>query len=57
MFDDDFHLQEVIEKIKISLSTGFDAADQYAATFQKYQMFYAENEALNLQAVRETEHG
>ena len=57
MYDDDLHLQDVIQKIKKSLNEGFAAADKYAATFQKYQMFYAENEAMDLQALREEEHG
>lgn len=57
MFDDDVHLREVIQKIKGSINEGFDKAKKYATTFEKYQKFYVENESLDLQAVREEEHG
>ena len=46
MFDDDTHLNE-----------GFREAEKYAATFQMYQAFYLENEVMDLQKLRETEHG
>ena len=57
MFDDDTHLQQIIKNIKKSLNEGFREAEKYAATFQMYQAFYLENEAVDLQKLRETEHG
>lgn len=57
MFDDDHYLQDVIKDIKESLNEGFHSANKYAATFKKYQVFYAENEALDLEMLRESEHG
>lgn len=57
MFDDDTHLQQIIKNIKKSLNEGFREAEKYAATFQMYQAFYLENEAMDLQKLRETEHG
>lgn len=57
MFDDDTHLQQIIKNIKKSLNEGFREAEKYAATFQMYQAFYLENEAMDLQNLRETEHG
>lgn len=57
MFDDDAYLRDIIQKIKQSIDEGFETAKKYATTFEKYQRFYVENESLDLQAVREEEHG
>ena len=57
MFDDDIHLQEIILNIRESISAGFDAATQYAETFDVYREFYSENERLDLEAVRTDPHG
>ena len=57
MFDDDYHLRDVINNIKGCLYQGFNAADKYSASFEVYQLFYAENEAMDLDAVRNEEHG
>ena len=57
MFDDDTYLSDIFQNIKKCINEGFDAANQYAMTFEKYQSFYIENETLDLEAVRQTEHG
>ena len=57
MFEDDKHLQGLINNIKESLSAAFNAASQYADTFEPYRMFYKENEILDLDVVRTEEHG
>jgi len=57
MFDDDTHLSRVIQSIKECITKGFDTANKYATTFEKYQKFYIENETLDLDAVRQIEHG
>ena len=57
MFDDDSHLGEAIQSIKECITGGFDTAEKYATTFQKYQKFYIENETLDLEEVKRIEHG
>ena len=56
MFDDDKHLQGLIHNIRESLSAAFNAANQYADTFEPYREFYRENESLDLEAVKQQEH-
>ena len=57
MFDDDTYLSDIFQSIKDCINEGFDTANQYALTFEKYQSFYIENETLDLEAVRQIEHG
>lgn len=57
MFEDDRQLQETINNIKESISAGFDAASQYASTFEVYREFYSENERLDLDAFRNENDG
>ena len=57
MFDDDKRLQSLIREIKEAIVEGFFVADKYAKTFDKYQQFFAENEALNLDTLKAQEHG
>lgn len=40
-----------------AVSAAFNAANQYADTFEPYREFYRENETLDLDAVRSQEHG
>ncbi|XP_015770017.1 PREDICTED: dynein heavy chain 6, axonemal-like [Acropora digitifera] len=57
MFEDDRHLQGIIQRIKDAISSAFDAAWQYANTFEPYRQFYQENESLDLESIRQGEHG
>lgn len=57
MFDDDKHLNSLIQNIRDSLSAAFNAANQYADTFEPYREFYKENDCLDLETVRTQEHG
>lgn len=57
MFDDDKQLQETINNIKESISAGFDAASQYASTFEIYREFYSENERLDIEVFRQEKDG
>ncbi|EDO31800.1 predicted protein [Nematostella vectensis] len=56
MFEDDRHLQGVIQSIRDAISNAFDMAWKYANTFEPYRKFYQENESLDLEAIREGEH-
>ena len=50
IYDDICVLQE-------ALQAAFNAASQYADTFEQYREFYKENEDLELEKVRAQEHG
>ena len=50
MFEDDKQLQQTIDSIKESIFAGFDAASQYANTFEVYREFYGENERQDIDA-------
>ncbi|KAJ8313399.1 hypothetical protein KUTeg_009027 [Tegillarca granosa] len=56
MFEDDKHLQAIIDNIKDAITTAFNAALHYADTFEPHREFYRENESLDLEAVRSQEH-
>ncbi|XP_058967936.2 dynein axonemal heavy chain 6 [Pocillopora verrucosa] len=56
MFEDDRHLQGIIQSIKDAISSAFDSAWQYANTFEPYRQFYQENESLDLEGIRQEEH-
>ena len=43
--------------VQDAISSAFDAAWQYAGTFEPYRQFYQENESLDLEAIRSEEHG
>ena len=57
MFDDDKHLNSLMQNIREAISAAFNASNQYADTFEPYREFYKENESLDLEAVRANEHG
>lgn len=40
-----------------SLRFAFDAAKVYSHTFERFRLFYKENESLDLDALRQQEHG
>ncbi|XP_038058161.1 dynein heavy chain 6, axonemal-like isoform X2 [Patiria miniata] len=56
MFEDDKHLHGVIQSLKDCITKAFDAANQYADTFEPFREFYRENESLDVEAMREQEH-
>ncbi|XP_071788570.1 dynein axonemal heavy chain 6-like isoform X3 [Asterias amurensis] len=56
MFEDDKHLQGVIQSLRDCITKAFDAAKQYADTFEPFREFYRENESLDIEAMREQDH-
>jgi len=40
-----------------SIQTAFDTANVYARTFEPFRLFYKENEDLDLEALKEQDHG
>uniref|UniRef100_A0A4X2L0J5 Dynein axonemal heavy chain 6 n=1 Tax=Vombatus ursinus TaxID=29139 RepID=A0A4X2L0J5_VOMUR len=57
VFDDDKYLHSIIFKIKEAIHAAFETANIYAATFEKFQLFYRENESLDLAALQKEEPG
>ncbi|MGH0158034.1 UNVERIFIED_CONTAM: hypothetical protein FKN15_035545 [Acipenser sinensis] len=57
MFEDDKHLHSIVQEIKEALQFAFDAANVYAGTFERFRLFYKENEGLDLEALRQQDHG
>ncbi|KAM6471116.1 dynein axonemal heavy chain 6 [Liasis olivaceus] len=55
MFKDDKHLQNIILQIKETIDSAFEAANLYAATFEKFRSFFRENESLDLVALKKEE--
>nr|XP_046259789.1 dynein axonemal heavy chain 6 isoform X2 [Scatophagus argus] len=53
----DSHLQSLIQNIKESFQFAFDAARVYSHTFERFRLFYKENESLDLDAMRQQDHG
>ncbi|KAK7497834.1 hypothetical protein BaRGS_00010968 [Batillaria attramentaria] len=56
MFEDDKHLQTIIHNIREAITAAFNAASQYADTFEVFREFYRENESLDLEAVKRQDH-
>ncbi|XP_005111328.3 dynein heavy chain 6, axonemal, partial [Aplysia californica] len=56
MFEDDKHLQTIIHNIREAITAAFNAASQYADTFEAYREFFKENEILDLNTVRGVDH-
>uniref|UniRef100_K7FYG4 Dynein axonemal heavy chain 6 n=1 Tax=Pelodiscus sinensis TaxID=13735 RepID=K7FYG4_PELSI len=57
MFKDDKHLQAIIQQIKETVYSAFEAASLYADTFEQFRLFFKENESLDLEALKQQEHG
>ncbi|XP_074141707.1 dynein axonemal heavy chain 6 isoform X2 [Sminthopsis crassicaudata] len=57
VFEDDRYLHSLIFKIKEAINSAFETANIYAATFEKFQLFYRENESLDLIALQKEEPG
>uniref|UniRef100_A0A8C4FET8 Dynein axonemal heavy chain 6 n=1 Tax=Catagonus wagneri TaxID=51154 RepID=A0A8C4FET8_9CETA len=52
VFDDDDNFHTIIFQIKEAIQSAFESAQLYAATFEKFQIFFKENESLDLQALK-----
>ncbi|XP_066123630.1 dynein axonemal heavy chain 6 [Saccopteryx bilineata] len=52
VFEDDKNFQTIIIQIKETIKAAFESAQLYAATFEKFQLFFKENESLDLQALK-----
>ncbi|XP_036729228.1 dynein heavy chain 6, axonemal [Balaenoptera musculus] len=57
VFDDDKNFHTIIFQIKETIQAAFESAQLYAATFEKFQIFFKENESLDLQALKLQEPG
>ncbi|KAL4640265.1 dynein heavy chain 6, axonemal [Arapaima gigas] len=57
VLEDDKHLHSIIQNTKEALVFAFEAANVYAETFERFHRFFNENIALDLEALREQEHG
>ncbi|EAW99557.1 hypothetical protein FLJ37357, isoform CRA_b [Homo sapiens] len=52
VFEDDKNFHTIISQIKETIQAAFESARIYAATFEKFQIFFKENESLDLQALK-----
>nr|KAF6307771.1 dynein axonemal heavy chain 6 [Myotis myotis] len=52
VFDDDKNFHTIIFQIKETIKAAFESAQLYAATFEKFQLFFRENESLDLEALK-----
>ncbi|KAI4587317.1 hypothetical protein MJG53_005104 [Ovis ammon polii x Ovis aries] len=57
VFDDDKNFHTIIFQIKEAIQAAFESAQLYAATFEKFQIFFKENESLDLQDLKLQEPG
>uniref|UniRef100_A0A8C4HQX9 AAA+ ATPase domain-containing protein n=1 Tax=Dicentrarchus labrax TaxID=13489 RepID=A0A8C4HQX9_DICLA len=57
MIENDDHLQSVIQNIKESLQFAFETAKVYSHSFERFRLFYKENESLDLDAVWQQDQG
>lgn len=51
------NLSILISIFQEALQFAFDAANVYAGTFERFRLFYKENEGLDLEALRQQDHG
>ncbi|KAG8512932.1 Dynein heavy chain 6, axonemal [Galemys pyrenaicus] len=52
VFDDDREFHTIIFQIKETIKAAFESAQLYASTFERFQIFFKENESLDLQALK-----
>ncbi|XP_064233927.1 dynein axonemal heavy chain 6 isoform X4 [Aotus nancymaae] len=52
VFEDDKNFHTIISQIKETIQAAFESARIYAATFEKFQIFFKENQSLDLQALK-----
>ncbi|KAJ8245285.1 hypothetical protein GJAV_G00269100 [Gymnothorax javanicus] len=56
ILEEDRHLHDIIRNITEVVEFAFEAADAYSETFERFRIFYRENESLDLDGLREQEH-
>ncbi|XP_068444624.1 dynein axonemal heavy chain 6 isoform X2 [Clinocottus analis] len=56
IIENDGQLQSTIQKIKESFQFAFDAANVYSNTFERFRLFYKENQSLDLDALQQKDH-
>ena len=56
MFEDDQHLKNLEVKCRECLNAAFNAAQLYADTFHPYRIFYRENEAIDIEKIKNDDH-
>ncbi len=47
----------VSSPVQQSIQFAFNTANAYASTFEQFRLFYKENEDLDLEALKEQDHG
>eukprot|EP00071_Canis_lupus_P026518 XP_022260075.1 dynein heavy chain 6, axonemal [Canis lupus familiaris] len=52
VFDDDKNFHTITLQIKETIQAAFESAQLYVATFERFQIFFKENESLDLQALK-----
>ncbi|XP_056136504.1 dynein axonemal heavy chain 6 [Lampris incognitus] len=57
VLNNDNQLQNIIRNIKQSFQFAFDSAQVYAHIFEHFRLFYKENESLDLDMLRQQDHG
>ncbi|XP_051939159.1 dynein axonemal heavy chain 6 isoform X1 [Hippocampus zosterae] len=57
VIENDGYIQSICQKIKESLQFTFEAAQVCARMFERFQLYYKENESLDLNALRQIDHG
>ncbi|XP_044515237.1 dynein axonemal heavy chain 6 [Gracilinanus agilis] len=57
VFEDDKYLHSIIYQIRETIKAAFESANIYASTFEKFRLFYKENESLDLVALQKEEPG
>uniref|UniRef100_A0A8C2LDF4 Dynein, axonemal, heavy chain 6 n=1 Tax=Cricetulus griseus TaxID=10029 RepID=A0A8C2LDF4_CRIGR len=55
VLEDDRNFLTIILQIKETIYAAFNSANLYASTFEKFQIFFKENESLDLQALKQQE--
>ncbi|XP_055452394.1 dynein axonemal heavy chain 6 [Psammomys obesus] len=55
VLEDDRNFLTIILQVKETIHSAFDSARLYAATFEKFHIFFRENESLDLQALKQQE--
>ncbi|XP_057699654.1 dynein axonemal heavy chain 6 isoform X1 [Corythoichthys intestinalis] len=56
VIENDGYIKSICQKIKESLQFTFEAAQVCASMFERFQLFYKENESLDLDALRQKDH-
>ncbi|KAM4706665.1 dynein axonemal heavy chain 6 [Discoglossus pictus] len=57
MFEDNKHLQTKIQEIKQTIDTAFKGANIYSSTFERFRLFFKENENMDFKALKQEDLG